>query len=229
MKKIMVWDLPTRLFHWLLVVLLCFSFVTALIEEFQNTDLHMYSGYGILALILFRVSWGFVGGTYSRFSQFLKGPGACLRYIQLLFAVDNPNRLDNYTGHNPLGGWMIVAMLVVISVQIVTGLFSNDDILYEGPLAYKVSEAMSSRLTVLHKQNYYLLGVLIFLHLCAISYYTLFKQQALAHSMISGFKWVTEKTLSETASRLPSATRWWLVMLLALGSALIVYAIVTWV
>lgn len=228
MKKIPVWDLPTRLFHWLLVGCLCFSFITALVENLQDTELHMMSGYTILGLILFRLGWGFWGGTYARFSQFLKGPRICATYLRHLFSPERENESshNDYLGHNPAGGWMIVIMLVIILVQITTGLFANDDILYEGPLAYKVSDDTSSLLTVLHKQNYYFLLCLIFFHLAAIVFYRIFKRQSLVKPMLTGYKWVTDKT-AQTLAQDP-ITNWWVATGIACSAALIIYAVIYW-
>ena len=234
MKKLFVWDLPTRLFHWLLVGLLCFSFVTALVEDLADTELHMVSGLAVFGLILFRLGWGFLGGTYARFGQFLSGPGACIAYLKQLFSADSSQASDNksddihYLGHNPVGGWMIVIMLVVILVQITTGLFANDDILYEGPLAYKVSEEISSQLTVLHKQNYYLLLFLILVHLAAIAFYRIFKHQNLVGPMLTGYRWVSEKTAQTLTHAENPATNWWAVAGLAGSAGLIVYAVIDW-
>lgn len=228
MKKIPVWDLPTRLFHWLLVGCLCFSFITALVENLQDTELHMMSGYTILGLILFRLGWGFWGGTYARFSQFLKGPRICAAYLRHLFSPERKNESthNDYLGHNPAGGWMIVIMLVIILVQITTGLFANDDILYEGPLAYKVSDDTSSLLTVLHKQNYYFLLCLIFFHLAAIVFYRIFKRQSLVKPMLTGYKWVSDKT-AQTLAQDP-ITNWWVATGIACSAALIIYAVIYW-
>ena len=230
MKKIHVWDLPTRLFHWLLVGFVCFSFITAMVEDFQDTELHMMSGYAILGLILFRLGWGVLGGTYARFAQFLKGPRACIAYLRQLFSADSSpdgeNKLDHSLGHNPVAGWMIVVMLVVILLQITTGLFANDDILYEGPLAYKVSEEISSQLTVLHKQNYYLLLALIFLHLSAIAFYRIFKRQNLVRPMLTGYRWVNEKMAQTLTDAENPGTNWWVVTGIASSASLIVYAII---
>jgi cytochrome b len=234
MKKLFVWDLPIRLFHWLLVALLCFSFATALVEDLVDTELHMASGYAIFGLILFRLGWGFWGGTYARFAEFLAGPGACIAYLRQLFSADSSPASETasdhsyYVGHNPVGGWMIIIMLVVILVQITTGLFANDDILYEGPLAYKVSEELSSQLTVLHKQNYYLLFFLIILHLTAIAFYRIFKHQNLVTSMLTGYRCVSEKTAQTVTNAMYPATNWWMVTGIAGGAGLVVYAVIYW-
>jgi cytochrome b len=234
MKKILVWDLPIRLFHWLLVGCLCFSFITAMVEDLQDTELHMMSGYATLALILFRLGWGFLGGTYARFAQFLKGPRACMTYLRQLFSAGSSPASDtepdlNYSlGHNPVGGLMIVIMLVIILVQITTGLFANDDILYEGPLAYKVSEEISSQLTALHKQNYYLLLFLIFVHLSAIAFYRVFKRQNLVGPMLTGYKWINAKTAQTLTDAKIAGTNWWIVTAVACSAGLVVYAVIDW-
>ena len=111
-ERVRVWDLPTRLFHWLLVILVITSFVTVEIGG-NAMQYHERSGYTILTLLLFRVIWGFIGGRESRFASFVRGPAAVLRYAATLFRSD-PAR---YPGHNPLGGWSVMAMLLALFIQ----------------------------------------------------------------------------------------------------------------
>jgi len=232
MKKVIVWDLPVRLFHWILVVAICTSFSTALIEEIQDTQLHMWSGLLLLGLVLFRIGWGFIGTTYAKFSHFVKGPAAVLSYIQQHL----PNRdkqvaaIHPVPGHNPLGGWFILLILAILIFQITTGLFANDDIMCEGPLASKLSDAGSSLMTIWHKRIYYVLAFLILLHLGAISFYRLYKKQDLIRPMLTG----NQNLLSEAgpeceedpASQDSSATNWWAAISITLMAGFVVYAIV---
>ncbi len=223
MKRLLVWDLPLRLFHWLLFVTVSISFCTALVPQLQDTELHMRSGYLLLFLILFRLGWGIVGTTYARFGQFMRGPRAVLAYISrdLLSRSDVSGAQQN-PGHNPLGGWMIALMLLILMAQVITGLFASDDIMYEGPLAYKLSTDASSFMTVWHKRIYYVVGFLVFLHLAAITFHGIFKRQNLVIPMISGWHSVSED--AEIPN--PSRTNWWHALSLVLMACALVYFVV---
>jgi cytochrome b len=168
-----VWDLPVRLFHWTLVLLIAFSWLSA---EMDWMTWHLYSGYAVLALALFRVIWGFVGSTHARFGDFLYGPGAVIAYIRTL-----PSRTAaKFAGHNPLGGISVVLILLCVLVQTGTGLFSNDDILTEGPLYKHISKELSDWLTTIHKYNF---NVLL-----ALLYYLVYKSENLVKPMFTGRK-----------------------------------------
>lgn len=179
---IKVWDLPTRLFHWTLAALMIAQWWTA--ENSSTMDWHIWGGYAVLTLALFRIIWGFVGSDTARFSDFLHGPGAALEYVSGLRRGETPH----YLGHNPLGAWSIVAMLVLLLVQAGTGLFANDDILVEGPLYAWVSKGTSDWLTTIHKLNFNLLLLVIAVHLSAVLCYLLIKRENLIHPMLNGFK-----------------------------------------
>jgi cytochrome b len=183
-----IWDAPTRLFHWVLVLLIATSYVTV-----QNNwmDLHLLSGYAILTLLLFRLVWGFIGSDTARFARFLRSPFAALRHLAS-FTKREP---DNEVGHNEAGGWMVLVMLVVLSVQVGTGLFSNDDGATEGPLAKYAGKDLSDKLSGYHGLNFYVLLGLIGLHILAIVAYAVVKKHDLVRPMISGKK------------KLPAATR----------------------
>ena len=130
MAKQPIWDLPTRLFHWLLVALIAFSWWSA---EYGETDLHIWSGTAVLSLLIFRVLWGLFGSSTARFSSFLRGPKAVIGYVK--GAAD-----WNRAGHSPLGGLSVLALLGLTGIQVVLGLFAADeDGFYEGPLAHFVS------------------------------------------------------------------------------------------
>jgi cytochrome b len=182
-SKVLVWDLPTRLFHWLLVVSVILSFVTGNIGP-NAMEYHMLSGYVILALLIFRVVWGFVGSQTARFSGFVKGPSTVFAHVvMLLKKEDTP-----YLGHNPLGGWSIIAMLLVLSVQVATGLFANDDIFTEGPLYLWVSKETSDFLTGIHLINRFVLAALLAIHVFAVLFYFFYKGDNLIGPMITGVK-----------------------------------------
>jgi cytochrome b len=179
---ILVWDLPTRLFHWILVALVVAQWWTA--RNFSTMEYHLWGGYALLVLVLFRVIWGFAGSDTARFSDFVRGPGAVLAYVKTLLRGATPRHL----GHNPLGGWSILAMLALLLVQAGTGLFASDDIFYEGPLYSWVSRETSAWLTTIHKLNFDLLLILIAIHLAAVLFYLLVKRENLIHPMLSGRK-----------------------------------------
>ena len=181
--RVLVWDLPTRAFHWLLVLLVAVSFVTG---KAGGTAMryHEWSGVVILWLILFRVLWGFWGGTPSRFVSFVRGPRTVWAYARTLWGKGH----DAYLGHNPMGAWSILAMLTLLAIQAGTGLFANDDIFTEGPLFHLVSKTTSDWLTRVHRINQDILLALIVLHLAAIVFYWGVKRENLVAPMITGRK-----------------------------------------
>ena len=183
MYLVRVWDTPTRLFHWLLVGLVVFSFVTAKIG-ITAMRYHEWSGFTILVLVVFRLFWGFFGGRQSRFTEFLRGPAVVFRYVSSSFAKDSGRHL----GHNPLGGWSIIAMLASLVTQAGTGMFANDDILTEGPLYGLVSKGTSDWLTGIHHLNAKVLLALIVVHIGAVVFYLAVKHENLIKPMIFGTK-----------------------------------------
>lgn len=183
-RRVAVWDLPTRLFHWLLVIFVLISYSTAKLGG-NAMPYHLISGYGILALLLFRVAWGFVGSRPSRFSSFVRGPATVFRHAAGLMSRRSPG----YLGHNPLGGWSVMAMLLVLLIQAATGLFANDDIFTEGPMAVHVSKAASDWLTRIHRLNSDVIVMLVSLHVAAVVFYLLVKRENLITPMITGIKW----------------------------------------
>ncbi len=210
-----VWDAPTRLFHWAVVLLIAASYVSM---AYDRLGLHFLSGYALLALLLFRLAWGFVGSETSRFSQFLRSPVAGLHHLRD-FARREP---DDQVGHNAAGGWMVLVLLGDIALQVGLGLFSNaDDYAHEGPLAHWLSKAASDQITRLHAANFNVLLGLMALHVVAIVAYAVVKRHNLLRPMITGRK------------RLPGATRQprmassLLALMLVALSACIVWVVVT--
>ncbi len=182
-SAVRVWDLPTRVFHWVLVVLITLQYASG---EFDLLDMrwHFWFGYATLALIAFRLLWGFFGSQTSRFADFLRGPRVALRYIRSQLST-NPQRS---IGHNPLGGWSVLALLTCITVQAISGLFSSDDIATDGPLVAHVSDATVKLMTRVHHWNENVLLILIGLHIVAVLPYLLVKHDNLITPMISGCK-----------------------------------------
>jgi cytochrome b len=186
-RTVRVWDFPVRLFHWLLVALIVVSFTTAQIGG-NAMRIHELSGFTILTLVLFRLLWGVFGSTHARFTDFVRHPRQTIEYARSLVRGRSPV----YVGHNPLGGWMIVALLVSLLVQAGTGLFANDDIMTEGPLYDWVSKRTSDLLSQVHEINFVVLLVLIALHIGAALYYLLGKREDLILPLVTGRKPVPE-------------------------------------
>jgi len=183
-----VWDLPTRIFHWLIVLLLPASYVSM---RLNLMDLHMALGHAMLALLLFRWVWGFVGSDTARFGRFLGSPVRAVRHL-LRLRVREP---DTEIGHNAAGGWMVLLILLLLSVQVGAGLCANDGAATEGPLAKYVGAAWSDRLSLVHEINFKLILAAVALHVVAIFVYAYLKRQNLVRPMLTGKK------------RLPAAMR----------------------
>lgn len=182
LQKVMVWDVSTRLFHWTLVLLMILQWWTA--EQTATMTWHMWGGYIVLALVLFRLIWGFTGSETARFSNFVRGPSAVIAYFQALLRGQTPH----YHGHNPMGAGSIIALLVLLFIQSVSGLFANDDIMIEGPLYSWVSKSTSNWMTTIHKVNFNLLLAFIALHIGAVFFYLLVKGENLVRPMFTGNK-----------------------------------------
>jgi cytochrome b len=176
-----VWDAPIRLFHWAVVILLGTSWLT---ESRGWMELHFLSGYCIIALLLFRLAWGLVGSETARFSHFLKSPLVALRHLTRLHRREP----DTGIGHNAAGGWMVLVMLVLLAVQVATGLFANDDGDTEGPLFKYVSKQRSDWLSHIHAVNFTLIQIAVLLHIAAILVYAVLKRHDLVRPMITGRK-----------------------------------------
>lgn len=213
-----VWDLPVRLFHWVLVGLIATSLITAEIGG-NAMQYHQWSGMSILTLVLFRLLWGFLGSTRARFSDFVRGPRAAFAYASGLLR----GGAAFYPGHNPLGGWMVLALLASLLVQTGTGLFANDDVMIEGPLARHISKETSDWLTGIHHVNFAVLLVLIALHVAATLFYLLVKRDNLVLPLITGRKPLAEGRRFEP----PRGGPLWLAALLLALCAGAVWAIVT--
>ena len=214
-SKVRVWDLPTRLFHWALVVCVVGLAVTAYSET--ALDWHVRLGYSVLALLLFRVVWGFIGGRWSRFASFLYSPSSVVAYLR-----GRPHP-DHLVGHNPLGAGSVLAMLAFLLAHVGTGLVSDDESSFQGPLNRFVSSSKALAATWYHKQvGQWVLLALVLLHVAAVLYYVLKKRQALVGAMVVGDKHVAapvQPSRDDVASRtvalgvfaLCAGFVWWLV------------------
>jgi len=212
-----VWDLPLRIFHWVLVLLVISQVVTATIGG-NVMEFHALGGYTILTLVLFRILWGFAGGTHARFGDFLRGPRAVASYAHMLMK----GVVATHRGHNPLGGWSVMLMLVSLLVQAVTGLFANDDVMMEGPLAKHVSGDARAMFTAIHDINAGILLTLVSLHILAVLFYLLRRKQNLIGPMFTG-----RKPIELMDARPPKTGNPWLAALLLAASSWLVYFVVT--
>ena len=173
-RKIAIWDLPTRLFHWTLAALIAFSWWTA--EEHED-DLHIWSGLAVLSLLIFRILWGIFGSSTARFASFVRGPRAVLGYLQGQWRG---------IGHNPLGALSVIALLGLTMLQVGLGLIASDeDGLMQGPLASLVSPDTSEAAVDLHEDLFDVLLIFIGIHVAAIIFYKL-RGKSLFRPMITG-------------------------------------------
>jgi len=181
-NKVRVWDLPTRIFHWLLVVCVLALVVTGQVGG-AAMDWHFRFGYAVLSLLLFRLVWGVIGGHWSRFSSFLYSPGTVIRYLR------GQGAPELGVGHNPLGAGSVFAMLFFLLLQVGTGLVSDDEIAASGPFTRLVSNALVSQATSYHANiGKLILIALVALHIAAILFYLWRKRQNLVRAMVLGDK-----------------------------------------
>lgn len=221
-RKVRVWDLPTRLFHWALAACIVGSLVSVNLGG-NAVGWHFRFGYAILTLVLFRVLWGFAGPRYARFASFPPNPAAALRYLR--------GAGKGSPGHNPLGAFSVYALLAALGFQAGTGLFANDAIMWDGPLKALVSNATSDWLTKLHKINRFVVIALIALHLAAIAWYSWVRRESLVRPMILGDRTIDDAPAAAPVPRAEPAAdgaRERVLALALLGaSAAIVWTIVT--
>ena len=201
-----VWDIPTRLFHWLLVFLVIALFVTGKLGG-NWLEWHKRAGFSVLGLIAFRIVWGFVGSYHARFANFVRGPGMVREHAKSVMHRGSAR----YAGHNPLGAISVVTMLGVLFIQALLGLFSNDDLMLEGPYARLVSKAVSDQLTTFHKWNADLILILVGIHLAAIAFAYFYKKENLVTAMFTGEKILPKSDRdSEAGAERESARPVWL-------------------
>ncbi len=210
LRPVRIWDLPVRVFHWALVVLLGFLFWSGKTGG-NAMEYHMYAGYLVLALVAFRIVWGFAGSTYARFGSFLTGPAKSIAFAKRLLSKSPAD----VAGHNPIGGWMVLVMLLSLLVQTGTGLFANDDIATEGPLMSFVSKSLSDRLSTIHSWNFNVLLVLAGLHVAAVLFHVFIKKENLVTAMFTGVRMIGS-TADVPATRFVSPWRALVLFALAL-------------
>ena len=205
-----IWDLPTRLFHWSLAAAVVGSVVSAKMGG-NAMVWHLRLGYAVLALLLFRLCWGFIGGRWSRFSAFLYSPARVLRYLR------GQGDARDGVGHNPLGALSVFGLLGILALQVGSGLLSDDEIAFSGPLTRFVSGDTVAWATSLHTDvGQWLLVALVALHLAAIAFYTHIKRHSLVRPMVLGDKQLPAST---PASRDDARTRLLAAVVLAAAAA----------
>jgi cytochrome b len=171
-----LWDSPTRLFHWLLVIAVFLSWLS---HELEWIQVHLWSGYSVLVLVGFRLLWGFWGSVHSRFRDFVSSPARVWAYW----------RRGEWSGvgHNPAGAWSVLALLLLLAAQALTGLFNSDGLLFDGPLHYALASSWTDKLGELHEWLFWVLAGLIGLHVAAVLYSQFFgARRNLLRPMISG-------------------------------------------
>jgi len=213
-----VWDLPLRLFHWALVT----AFIGAYATNRMGVNYfkyHLWCGYTVIVLVAFRIVWGVVGTYHARFINFVRGPLTSLRYgWQSLRGVEQP-----HAGHNPLGAWMVLLLLLTLFVQAFTGLFGDDQINL-GPLYGYVSAETSSVFTTLHRQLFYWIAGAAVIHILAVIAHLIFKKENLVRAMITGQK--PTHSVSEAQS-IRTSRIWLAILLIGLLSAALAWIVVT--
>lgn len=190
-----VWDGPTRLFHWGIVALVFTSWLT---QQENWMAAHLIAGYTMFAALLFRLAWGVVGSDTSRFVNFLRSPLAAFGHLRRL-ARREP---DREIGHNAAGGWMVLVLLLLLAVQVGTGLCANNQVNVEGPLAQLVGQDWSDWLTHVHAATFTAIEVAVLLHVAAMLAYALLKRQDLVRPMVTGRK-LLPATMSPPRLRSP--------------------------
>jgi len=177
-RRIHIWDWPVRIFHWTLVLVVVAAIATALAGG-NWVEIHEQLGIALCGLFGFRLIWGLIGTRTARFATFIRGPSAIREYLQGRWRG---------IGHNPLGALSVLALLGLFGFQAVSGLFTNDDIAFSGPLRALVEKATSDRITGIHHDMLWWLVGLVAVHVAAIIYYRMFKKDDLLSPMIRGWK-----------------------------------------
>ncbi|MBA4252791.1 MAG: cytochrome b [Comamonadaceae bacterium] len=218
MHRVRVWDGPTRLFHWSLTASVLALIITGNVGGLWM-EWHLWLGYFVLSLLLFRLLWGFVGGRWSRFASFVYAPGSLWAYLR------GRSPLEHRVGHNPLGALSVFALLLVLLLQVLSGLLTDDAIFYAGPWVAWASPEWVDRASNYHDEVGKLLLIgLVALHLLALVYYKLVKREALVAAMVTG-----DKVLPQAQPASPDGSAQWA---LAAGcyavAAGLSYALVNW-
>lgn len=216
--QLRIWDLPTRIFHWLLVVCFIAAYVTNWLGVSYFTY-HLWVGYFVVILLVFRILWGIVGTHHAQFVNFVRHPMESVKYALHL----TKGKAKSYPGHNPLGALMVLILLLILLLQAVTGLFANDEIFNIGPLYGYVSHDLSLQLTAVHKELFYWILGAVAIHVGAVLFYVFVKRENLIRAMITGKKPVRGLV---TAKGIESSRIWLAFILIVVISALLAWIIV---
>lgn len=214
MSGVRIWDLPTRVFHWLFAAVCTTAWVSG--DDPRLTDLHLFSGYLALALVLFRLLWGVVGGRYARFNQFVRGPAAVVSHLRRLFAQGRGHE----AGHNPAGAVAILLMLGVVFALGLTGLVVLGGEEGFGPLAGVFTVVQGVTVHAWHDGLAWLLLAIVLLHLVAVALESILQRQNLPRAMVTGLK---EAEPHEAEPRNATATGWVLLLSITLFAAVWFY------
>lgn len=188
-RRVRVWDPALRVFHWLLAILVIGNWLLGMVGP-DNMVLHFLFGYAIIALLVFRLIWGFVGPESARFSSFIRGPSAILAYLRHA----GRRQPSNWPGHNPLGGLSVIAMLLALIWQVGTGLIADpENFINIGPLADEVGSDIATKADGWHSLGANIILILVLLHLAVILYYRVWKNEDLIGPMFTGWKWVRRR------------------------------------
>lgn len=211
--SVKVWDLPLRLFHWLLVTAVVIAYLSAK-TDWLDSRLHWYAGLGITFLWIFRILWGVAGSTTAQFSQFFPTPRRLWQ-----------QRHHGWQGlgHTPTGALSVIALLCLVAAMIATGVFASDDIALQGPLTPYVNETFSDQMSAWHARLFVVLLGLVSLHLLAIAYYHTVKKNNLIRPMITGRKAMPLTVISAVPDR--QCALWWRFLCCVLLAALLTWSI----
>lgn len=207
LRRVLVWDAPVRLFHWLAVVLVAAEYGTL---KLHWIDWHVRVGEALLALVIARLLWGCFGSETARFRSFVKPPAAALRHLRHLFRRDP----DVQVGHNAAGGWMVLLLLALLLAETLSGLYVNNEIADQGPLSAFVPAWLANAIQALHGLAWYVLLAAVVLHVLAIALYAVAKRHYLLRPMLTGYK------LLPASIKPPRQAPTWLALLpLCIGAA----------
>jgi cytochrome b len=178
---VVVWDGPTRLFHWIVVTLVAAAYLT---WRLNWMDWHARAGYALLTAVIFRILWGFFGSETAQFRRFLASPRAAFRHL----AHALHREPDRQAGHNPAGGWMVLLILSLMFAEALTGIYVGNDVADEGPFTELTPAPIANAITALHSLLWDALLAAVALHLVAITVYIVVKGHDLLRPMITGRK-----------------------------------------
>lgn len=215
MRRVLVWDLPVRLFHWLTAVLVLALYQTA---ESNNMEWHAWFGEALLALVLFRLIWGLLGSETARFSHFVSGPAEAISHLRQFFRP----KVEHGIGHNAAGGWMVLGLLGLLLLQSLTGIFLNNDVADQGPLTQLVPAWAANMIDDAHSALWDILVAGIAVHLLAIAAYAAFKHDDLVSPMLTGRKELPESIPA------PQMVSLWKALVALLASVAITAAVSSW-